>query len=179
MARALHKVQKQISKKRGAKPTALHENSRDAQRLRQAGAREDKLQRIMAAAAKSNDVYVTRVAWMREAVSDWTVPPDDSQLHDLVKHFIDRDNEELAELQAAQRPGRPRSKAEERIRMRIDAEQKEYEAGFWTADLRNQEVLDKLSRWGGDWGGLNNLKFVRIVKNGEVKASSFPPKGLS
>lgn len=57
MARALSKVQKKISKKRGGKPTALHENSRDAQRLRRAGAREEKLARIMDAAARSNQIY--------------------------------------------------------------------------------------------------------------------------
>ena len=57
MARALNKIQKQISKKRGGKPTALHENSRDAQRLRRAGAREEKLRRSMEAALKANQVY--------------------------------------------------------------------------------------------------------------------------
>ena len=57
MARALSKVQKQISKKRGGKPTALHENSRDAKRLRRAGAREEKLARLMDAAVKANQVY--------------------------------------------------------------------------------------------------------------------------
>lgn len=57
MARSLQKVQKQITKKRGGKPTALHENSRDARRLRAAGAREDKLTRIMSAAQKSQQHY--------------------------------------------------------------------------------------------------------------------------
>ncbi len=57
MARALNKVHKQISKKRGGKTNTLHENSRDAKRLRSAGAREEKLQRVMDAAVKSNQVY--------------------------------------------------------------------------------------------------------------------------
>jgi hypothetical protein len=57
MAKALQKVQKQISKKRGRKPTSLHENSRDSQRLRTAGAREDKLAKLLAAATKANQAY--------------------------------------------------------------------------------------------------------------------------
>jgi hypothetical protein len=57
MAKALHKVQKQISKKRGGKPTSLHENSRDSQRLRTAGAREDKLAKLLAAATRANQAY--------------------------------------------------------------------------------------------------------------------------
>lgn len=57
MAKSLDKVHKKISKKRGGKPNSLHENSRDAQRLRTASAREDKLSRLMDAAAKSNQIY--------------------------------------------------------------------------------------------------------------------------
>jgi translation machinery-associated protein 16 len=57
MVKALHKVQKQISKKRGGKPTSLHENSRDSLRLRAAGAREDKLAKLLAAATRANQIY--------------------------------------------------------------------------------------------------------------------------
>lgn len=57
MARSLSKVQKKISKKRGGRPTALHENSRDAQRLRAAGAREDKMSKLLSAAHKANQTY--------------------------------------------------------------------------------------------------------------------------
>jgi translation machinery-associated protein 16 len=60
MAKALHKVQKQISKKRGGKPTTLHENSKDSQRLRRAGAREDKIAKIVAAASRANRNYGIR-----------------------------------------------------------------------------------------------------------------------
>ena len=55
--RALNKVQKKISKKRGGKPNTLHENSRDAQRVRRAGAREEKLARMLDAAARTNQLY--------------------------------------------------------------------------------------------------------------------------
>ena len=57
MAKALHKVQKQIAKKRGGKPNSLHQHSRDSQRLRTAGAREDKLAKLGALAANSNRKY--------------------------------------------------------------------------------------------------------------------------
>lgn len=180
MARALDKVQKKISKKRNGKNTnALHENSRDAQRLRQAGAREDKLARMASVAAKSNQIYVNRIAWAQETLSERDTPLNDAELHELIEHFIVRDNDELSELKAAQRPGRPKSKEEERIQARIDSETKEYNAGLWMAEVRDQESLEKLKRWGGSWGGLNTLKYVRVVKDADIKSSSFPPKGLS
>lgn len=179
MPRALNKVQKKISKKRGGKPTALHENSRDARRLRQAGAREDKLAKLMTLAQKSNQHYVERVSWMQDATADSTSPCSDAELQEMVKQFIGREDEELAELKAAQRPGRPRTKAEDHILGRIEAEQKEHKSGFWVPDVRNSGSLEKLQRWGGRWDGLNQLDFVRVHQDTDIKPSSFPPKGLS
>lgn len=179
MARALHKVQKVISKKKGGKVNALHENSRDARRLRQAGAREDKIAKIMTAAHKSNGVYVSRVSWFQEAMGERGNPPSEEEIQQLIEEFIGRENEELNELKAAHRPGRPRSKAEERIQDRVDAEDREFKAGFWMPDLRDEECLKKLERWGGQWGGMSTMTYVRVVKGSEIKPSSFPPKSLS
>jgi len=179
MPRALHKVQKQISKKRGGKPTALHENSRDARRLVQAGAREDKLAKIMSLAHKSNQHYVDRVTWFQDATVNQESPLSDTDVQQLVESYIGRADEELAELKAAQRPGRPRSKAEDRILDRIESEQKEFKSGFWMPELRDAASLELVKRWGGQWAGLNTLNFVRAHKDAEIKSSSFPPKGLS
>lgn len=179
MARALSKVQKQISKKKGGKPTALHENSRDARRLRQAGAREDKIARIMTAAARSNQIYVDRIRWFQERLGGLETALSDAEVQQLVEEFISREQDDLAQIKAAQRPGRPRSKAEERIQARIDAEEKEFKAGFWAPEMRNENCIEKLRRWGGEWGGLSTLTYVRVVKGSNIKPSSFPPKGLS
>jgi hypothetical protein len=50
------KVQKQVSKKKGG-ALALHENSRDALRLRAAVARDDRVARLGAVREKLNDAY--------------------------------------------------------------------------------------------------------------------------
>ncbi len=57
MAKAFHKVQKQVAKKRGGKPNSLHENSRDAKRLQRAGQREEKLARHLAAREEAHEGY--------------------------------------------------------------------------------------------------------------------------
>ena len=57
MPRALNKVQKHVRKKRIGKNKGLHENSRDAQRLKRAGIREDRLTQVINLAAKANQVY--------------------------------------------------------------------------------------------------------------------------
>ena len=56
MPRTLQKVHKHISKKRGV-VDSLHENSRDAQRLRRAGARDDRLTRHAAITLKARQPY--------------------------------------------------------------------------------------------------------------------------
>lgn len=58
MAKTLAKVHKKISKKKG-NTTSLHENSRDAQKLRRAGARGEKLVRLSNARSKVNQPYST------------------------------------------------------------------------------------------------------------------------
>ena len=49
MPKSLAKVQKKVAKKKGSS-TSLHENSRDAQKLRRAGARSEKLYAILSEA---------------------------------------------------------------------------------------------------------------------------------
>ena len=56
MPKSLAKVQKKLSKKKG-KLNSLHENSRDAQKLRRASGREDKLAREATARGKQNQYY--------------------------------------------------------------------------------------------------------------------------
>ncbi|EXJ88828.1 hypothetical protein A1O3_01892 [Capronia epimyces CBS 606.96] len=179
MARSLSKVQKQISKKRGGRPNSLHENSRDARKLRTAAAREEKVSRLMDAAVRANQVYVDRVAWFKSALQGSAGSLSDEEMLVLTQSFIDREDEQLAEAKAERRPGRPPTKLEEQITLRKDAEDREFRAGFWIPELRNEESRAKVERWAGEWGGLNTLDFVRVVKSGSIKPSTFPPKGLS
>ena len=58
MPKNLAKVQKKVAKKKGGS-NSLHENSRDAQKLRRAGARSEKLSKLAAARAKANDYHCT------------------------------------------------------------------------------------------------------------------------
>ena len=51
--KSLNKVQKHISKKKGRRPV-LHERSRDAQKLRQALSRSDKVNKLVSVAAKAH-----------------------------------------------------------------------------------------------------------------------------
>lgn len=56
MPKSLAKVQKKVAKKKG-NSNSLHENSRDAQKLRRAGARSERLDKVAAARAKANQPH--------------------------------------------------------------------------------------------------------------------------
>ena len=93
--------------------------------------------------------------------------------------YIARDDEEVAALKAQRRRGRPSSSQEDQLQHRIEAEETEFKSGFWVPDMRDEGGVRKLRAWSGDWSSLNTLKFVRIGKDGGIRASTFPPKGLS
>ncbi|KAL9624245.1 MAG: hypothetical protein Q9160_001492 [Pyrenula sp. 1 TL-2023] len=180
MTKALHKVQKHISKKKGGKVTALHENSRDAKRLRQASAREEKLGKLVTATVRANQLYIDRIAWFQDRLDDDRSELGSSVgLQHCVERFINRHQEELEHLKAERRPGRPPSKQEERLQHRRDEEGKEIQSGFWAPDLANEQCIQNLKKWNGQWHALNTLTFVRITQDGQVKPSSFPPKSQS
>lgn len=93
--------------------------------------------------------------------------------------YINRSAPEIEQLQSERRKGRPPSKREEALIQRTDAEDKEFKTGFWIPDLAQEDVLNVLKAWKGEWGGLGAMKFVRMTKDGGKQPSSFPPKGLS
>lgn len=93
--------------------------------------------------------------------------------------YVQRDDEEVAKLEAERRPGRPRSTREDLLKQRIAMEEREYEGGFWIPDMSDTANLELLRNWNGEWTSLNTLKYVRLSKNGVKHDSSFPPKGQS
>ncbi|KAI1921695.1 translation machinery-associated protein 16 [Ophidiomyces ophidiicola] len=83
MTKNLQKVQKQISKKRGALD-ALHANSRDSKRLRRASAREIKLARVAAEHVMGRQIYLDRVSFFKSYITEITIPLSDNDMSQLI-----------------------------------------------------------------------------------------------
>ncbi|KAL8663831.1 MAG: hypothetical protein Q9202_003516 [Teloschistes flavicans] len=195
MPKHLAKVQKQIAKKKGVAASSLHENSRDAKRLRRAGARSEKLEKLAAARAKAYQPYQDQILSdgpPRNCRTDWRgghasdrrdvlKAPNaiDMPLTATLNSYLSRNAGELAAIQSERRPGRPTSSREDMLKQAIDAEDKEYASGFWIPDTSDAATVDRLAAWNGEWASLNTLKFVRIAKDGRKHSSSFPPNGNS
>ncbi|KAA6411528.1 MAG: hypothetical protein FRX48_04808 [Lasallia pustulata] len=179
MPKSLAKVHKQISKKTKGNISSLHENSRNSQRLRRAGARDDKIARVSKARAKANRPRLQRVAFFQGAAIAADGPIDVEVMQMLIQRHIQRDDEELATLKSERRPGRPSSTREDLLGQRIATEQREYDTGFWLPDMEDKENLRLLRDWNGEWTSLSTVKYIRLSRNGLRHESSFPPNGES
>ncbi|KJX98754.1 translation machinery-associated protein [Zymoseptoria brevis] len=178
MPSKLSKVQKAVGKKKGgAKVNKLHENSRDAQRLRKAGARDEKVSRVASHRKKENRLWLDRLEFLKDNLPDTLHPLDLDSVKGLISRYLNRYDEELAQLRAERRAGRPPSTRQTLLEQQLVIESQEYEGGFWMPNLQDAESLVKLDAWDGRWLGLGNLRFVRVPKEGTVKESSFPPRG--
>ena len=97
----------------------------------------------------------------------------------MINSYLNRHNEELAELKSTRRPGRPSSTREDLLQQFMTTEDREYNGGFWIPDMQDEGSLKILREWNGEWTALNTFKYVRLSREGKMQRSSFPPKGLS
>ncbi|RQM08337.1 hypothetical protein DH86_00003834, partial [Scytalidium sp. 3C] len=177
MKTSVDKVRKKISKKKG-NVTALHENSRDSQRLRRAAMRDEKLAKVASARRKTDQPLIERAAYFQEAIrKNNSQPLGLDAIQALIETFVHQHDEEFDTLKKARRAGRPASTKEDLLRMKIATLEKEYEGGFYLPELTDEDNVILLDRWEGTWAYLSSVKWVRISKQGNVHPSSFPPKG--
>ncbi|KAF2129953.1 hypothetical protein P153DRAFT_290469 [Dothidotthia symphoricarpi CBS 119687] len=174
----LGKVQKQISKKKGPN-AALHEGSRNTQRLQAASARDDKLNRLSTLRTKQNRHYLLRIKSFQSYTTEHDSPLSISDIQAMIEDYLGRDDEEVAKLKEERRAGRPPSTRQTLLEQNQATEQNEYASGFWVPDLEDADNLKKLKEWNGQWSSLATLKFARISKESFKKDSTFPPKGMS
>lgn len=179
MPSKLAKVQKRVTKKKGNKITSLHENSRDAKRLRRAGARDDRVARLSATKERNNKQWIDRIAFFQERLPETLHPMDMKSIQALISDYLARNDEELDQLKAERRPGRPASNRQTLLEEQKKVEEREYKSGFWLPNLQDEESLVKLDQSKGDWAGLGVLRYVRVDTNGVARDSQFPPRGAS
>lgn len=179
MPSKLNKVHKQITKKKGSKINSLHENSRDALRLRKASARDDRVARVNAVKQRANGRWVERIEFLREQLPETLDPVSTAVTQQMIAAYLARHNSEISDLKAERRSGRPASTRQVLLEQMIDADVKEYESGFWLPNLADEETLSKLNEWHGDWSSLAYLRYIRVDAAGRVKESQFPPRGAS
>ena len=122
---------------------------------------------------------VKRVKFIQENLPEKLSPLPTETVLEFVSEYVGRSKDELEEMQAARQHRKSASAREINMRQQMENEVREFESGYWIPDLSSQENLEKLKNWNGEWVGMNVMKFVRVKKAGEIRSSSFPPKGNS
>lgn len=107
------------------------------------------------------------------------MPWTEAEIHAAVQTYLSRSDTALAQLKSERRPGRPASTKQTLLEQSIKTEKQEYEAGFWIPDLRDEDTVKKVAEWKGQWNGLGTMRFCRVVKEGGVRESAFPPRGAA
>ncbi|EFX04423.1 hypothetical protein CMQ_1351 [Grosmannia clavigera kw1407] len=176
MPSTLEKTRKKIMKKRGALG-ALHEGSRDSRRLHKALVRDERLEKLAMLRRKHEQPLVERAGHFQQIVleRDNKVLAGD-EIDAGIKSFLRRHDEEIEAAKQARRPGRPQTKREDVLKVKIASLEKEFQNGFLIPDLTDEDNVAMLSRWEGSWSQLNCLKWVRITSDGTFRVASFPPK---
>lgn len=175
VTRTMEKMRKKITKRKGPLG-AVHEGSRDSRRLRFALTRDTRLEKLQSTRKKAEQPMVDRVCFFLETIRETGLEQlDVEQFQAAVNSFVRQHDEEMAEIKAARRPGRPATSREDLVRLVIANLEKEYQNGFLVPDLGDKENVETLQRWDGSWLNLTSLKWVRINETGVVKPAAFPP----
>jgi translation machinery-associated protein 16 len=115
-----------------------------------------------------------------EFIAKYVPPTMQPRISRLIQfRYIDRDTEEIKQLESERRKGRPPSKREEALKQRVQTEDREFSTGLWMPDLGDQYALTAMKVWNRHWSGLSAIKFIRFRKDGEKLPSTFPPKSMS
>lgn len=171
----LSKIQKLVTKKKGANSKALHENSRDALRIRKASMRDDRVNRKHKVQKGANEQWLNRIAWFKDHLPDTLHPFTKEEFQATVEEYLTHMDEEINQLQSERRSGRPATTRQQLLELAKDGEKKEYHSGLWVPNLQDEQTLLKLDTWEYDWLSLANMNFVRVDDEGIIKESVFPP----
>ncbi|PWN37913.1 uncharacterized protein FA14DRAFT_159732 [Meira miltonrushii] len=156
---------KKITKKSlTSKSGPTHPNSRRALQLQRIDHRTNKLQLAKKLRKKSSDSKVERILSLIILLPpDLRYVPDLAYLHSFIQSsFLERHSDELKEIEAQHRPGRPTPMPLIQLRERIARERLEYENGIDIPDLMNEANVKILRDWQGDVNALGLFRFVRI-----------------
>ncbi|GMM31463.1 Tma16 protein [Martiniozyma asiatica (nom. inval.)] len=165
-----------------AKKQLLHPRGRKSKQLTRASLREDRVatKKFHHALQKSYELQMYQ--FLQQAVTatvealaqngsldedgKLVEPPLMSldEIHDLLQTWISRSDEEIENLTAERRPGRPKPKKLEQLEDVRKKENHMYETGMKVPDMRDRNTMMLLNEWKGDHGGLTAMKHILLKK---------------
>jgi translation machinery-associated protein 16 len=146
------------------KADTAHPRSRKATQLNRALVRDSHLSaRLQKAASSKQHPLVDRLTWFQlQLEKDFYTP---IEVDIFVSQYIDRFNQEMQEIEASLRPGRP---VPTRLAMLKHVQKHEREihenGSFEMVDLLSPQSVAAFKAWSGDYNSISLLKIVRYKK---------------
>ncbi|ODV83028.1 hypothetical protein CANARDRAFT_178044 [[Candida] arabinofermentans NRRL YB-2248] len=153
-----------ITKKINSKKSPLHPKGRKARLLSRATLREEKLnkKKLNHTAYKSDELMI--VGFLQQIITEQSPYNtmdkfNDEEIELFIDTFINRDEDELQELKDNRRSGRPASKRQDSIELRMKSDLNLYKSGWDIPDLTDVDNVKLLRNWKGERGGITAIKF--------------------
>ncbi|KAJ3077666.1 hypothetical protein HK102_005049 [Quaeritorhiza haematococci] len=140
-----------------------HPYSRKAQQARRVMHREERIEKAKSARDKERTRQIDRILYFKFAVSeDLTVATMDD-VHEVVKMYIERNDDEITTLKSQLRKGRPKPPKLEMLEQIKANDQRDYENGtFELPDIIDTKNLRTLRSWEGDHNAVQQIKMMKI-----------------
>ncbi|TPX72663.1 hypothetical protein SpCBS45565_g00057 [Spizellomyces sp. 'palustris'] len=153
-----------------------HPYSRKAVQMRRAINRQDKLVKQKSASDERKTRTVERMLWFKYALPEDISIATNELVHDIIKQYIARNEEELAEIRGKLRQGRPRPSRLDLLENLKSKDEQEYINGIEIPVLTDAKNVTILRAWEGDYNGIDRIKVVVVRRPG---LSTDPIKGSS
>lgn len=162
LAKSLNKVSKKIA---GSSAT-LHAKGRKFKQLGRATEREAKIKAKKQRHMEQKNHELLFYLHIQESIKE--NPQETFDLHEIreiVRQWVIRDDEELAEIDKSRRPGRPLTSRQQLLKEKRKHDEHVFETGLRTPDLRDKDTVVNVKNWNGNAGASTAWKFTLITKN--------------
>lgn len=165
-SKSLSKVTKKLSKQ----PGALHAKGRKFKQITRATERDRRLKEQKHKHDEQKNHQLLFWLHFQESIAD--SPKETFLIGEIVnftKIWIEKDDAELAEIDANRRPGRPLSSKHQLMKEKRKHEQQLFETGIRVPDLTKRETVLHLRNWNGTSGAVSGWSF-RVITDKSVDA---------
>ncbi|CCE63988.1 hypothetical protein TPHA_0G01520 [Tetrapisispora phaffii CBS 4417] len=174
VSKSLGKIQKRM--KASSKQNVIHPRGRKFQQLNKATLREGKIAEKKKAHHDKKSHELSRVGFIQNAINIDALKEKPFFSHEetalFIEQFIARDDEELNDLKKKRRSNRPPTNRQLLLQQKRDIEEQEFKKGFLCPDLTDEKNVEFIRKWNKTFGGVTNMKLIRINNKGEQVLNS-------
>lgn len=164
ITKSLQKVSKKLSKQSSS---SLHVKGRKFKQLNRATERDNKLKLKKQRFAEQKNHELLFYLHVQESANDYPKETEFTleDLHLIIRAYIERNDEELEEMEKERRPGRPMTNKHQIMLEKRKYDHHIFETGFRIPDLRDLETANRMRNWNGTSGSVSAWKWALVTKD--------------